>query len=237
MAHYRLICLFLLVTTLATHAQEPVEREYRNEINVDVTALLRQFLFSGDQLYPAEYPFPYSTPFYQIGYRRHLNKMNLRAGFGMAYSVTDEPNFAYPEHDRTRREAQQINGRLGVEWVQELHRRWQVFYGVDALITTAHTFNGVTYYNGPYGHGYERSSVAWGAGGVLGFRYRITPRLSLFTETSLTYFRQEEKQRTFRFPRDPEDPSSPPPEDRTGITDRSFTLYQLPLSVMVAFDF
>ncbi len=228
----RIHLLATLCTALFANAQDSSQvKVYKNELGLDATGMLRQFLhFNGSQ-------FPeYYNPVYFISYRRHFGKCNLRAAIGGLYyfepfesPFTNDPN----EYERG---SQQFDLRVGFEWTSELSKRWQTFYGLDYKQGFYKDHNDAPFWNGGYANGRDTKIIGYGIAPLLGFRFRLTERISLITEASLTLKLETIESRRYFLSVDPQ--SFPPqPEVIDPKITRINTSFEQPLSIFFTFDF
>lgn len=187
-----IITSFLLFCIINVESQtDSLLKKQRHELGADITGLFKQFLnFS-------EYSF--YAPTYYVSYRYHLKKSNLRAGIGGGY--WDNQSYPYTingEETRFNNTSSNLSFRIGYERVSELSKKWQAFYGIDFRPTIVKVNNESEYSNGGYMNGTISSSESYGIAPILGFRFRISNRISLLTETSFSYnIDKSSSQRTY----------------------------------------
>ena len=220
--------IMLLNTTAQT---ELTVKLHRHEAGVDVTAFLRQFLNWGGGSDPYA---GYTLPSYMAAYRYHIGRSDIRFGIGW-YGFDEElPAYWYNSpQDTYRNKHSELTIRIGFEWHQELNKRWQVFYGLDFRPSWISTSTQWTYSNAGYRHGAESTDQLLAITPLLGVRYRITPRFSLLTESSFSFIRHDGWSRQFS---EPMTVDYPPIPDETLRRTSFRTSYQVPLSVIAAFD-
>lgn len=222
------LILFTLFSflVLGSNAQETsAEKDYKNEFGVEVTTLMRSVLSFSAQQYP-------SAPHF-LSYRRHLGNGNIRAGLGGDYTNTETPRSWLSDTSEYLYMSYDIRFRIGYEWYSELGKRWQVFYGADFRPRYQYYKNAAESFDGFYTTGSEMESWQYALAPVLGFRFRITDRLSLLTEASLSITLQESLTREYYMP------SATwwlPREDEKHRTTRLFTDFSQPLSVFLVVD-
>lgn len=205
---------------------------HRNEVGIDVTAFLRQFLWSGS----SELNSGYYLPTYQFTYRYHLGSASLRGAVGAYYIDEERPAYWYNSAEETyRQKSSELYVRVGIEWHQELHKRWQVFYGVDIKPSWSRSSDKWDYSNAGYRHGHESKEDVLAIGPVVGLRYRITPRFSLSTESGFSFMKNHSVSREFSEPLINDADHPPIPDETISLTSYR-TLYQIPLSVIATFD-
>ena len=234
-----LFAIMLLCPPAASFAQSddnpaaamtaPAASGYKNEFGIDVSSLLRQF-FNANQYYGV------NNPPYYLTYRRHFKPGNIRFAIGGSYTNQDYPTTVPGNSNPTifNQYYYQADFRLGWEFVTELASRWQVFYGLDVRPSFSHSRNEGGNYNNGYAQGIESKSTTVGLAPVLGFRYRITNRLSIMTEGAFSVYYQASSTRQFFTPASSQYPAIPdanPP--KTKVTATNFIQ---PVSLIVAFD-
>lgn len=193
----------------------------RNEVGVDATAFLRQFMFN-------TYSSSSYFPTYYFTYRRHFKPGNLRFGFGLNFNTTDGPDIDHT--DNQHEDNFELDARIGWEWVSDFHPRWQVFYGLD--FRPSLRVNKTTRVDQSGDAQYSKDEIGeyYGLAPFLGFRFRCTRRFSLTTETSYSMIYSQ-----FTSKVTASESSSVPPKDEKG--KRFYSRYTQPLSVVATFDF
>lgn len=207
-----------------------VTKKHLNEFGLDMTPFLKfyfNFSQNGGYYYPDNY---------FLTYRRYFKIGNIRAGIGGNYSYSEEPslyngdslNINYYKKEKA------IELRIGYEFFQNLSRRWQVYYGIDARAGYAYSKIDAQYWNGGYSNGIETKFKGIGLAPILGIRLKVNRRLSLLTESSfLVQYSENSTERYYvpvfgGIPYKPNDPK---------ITRKSFnTLFNSPISVIVSFS-
>lgn len=223
--------LILLVSTYVSVAQSGWEDTTfrRHSIGVDVSGFLFRYIGHSDSAVSTFQPSPYWA-----SYRFRLNKhWNLRAAVGGSLNRLDRPS-RIASREAYRTEQSTFSARMGVERVQELAKRWQIFYGLDLRAATTHRLSEETYSNAGYVYGSEQGSTNWGPAALFGARFRITPRLNLLTEAGLAFLVTTEEQREFYMPTMEDKPPLPDMETKTtGLR----TQFNPPLSITATFAF
>jgi len=231
--------VFLLCATTAAFAQAPMDADtlrYRNELGIDATPFIKNILqfseFGGSS---------YAT-IYSITYRRYIKRGALRVGLGGGFSRNESESFQTftgtagdTSVDDFR--AHQVDARIGYEFYTNLARRWQIYYGADARLSTAENRAVSRFVDGTTET--ERTQTSsytyYGVAPVLGVRFRLTPRISLRTEASFSILRStsesESRVRTT-------DPSAPPLADQVSLrkSEGFVTSFQQPLALFINFD-
>lgn len=175
-----LMMIFTGTSAFSQDADEAViTTTNKHEIAVDATPLLGQFLNLGGR--NTSY-----NPYYLM-YRYHLTDWAIRARVGGSTrsetSVTNDSIIRKTENNF-------LEFRLGMERKVDFAKRWQFFYGLDLVGST-----GKAYYKTETRPGEtninESQSKAFGGGPMMGFRFKISKRISLTTEANfLVYFHE-----------------------------------------------
>jgi hypothetical protein len=224
----------LLGTATVSNAQQAwPDTTRRNEVGVDVTTFLWQFLgqVSSDGI--SNYAFVYPTP-YWVTYRYHFHKYwNLRFAVGGTITNDEEPGLGGPTTETYTNKNSELDLSIGAERAEELGKRWQIFYGIDFRPAWFYQYNDFIYSNGGYQYGSEQHGTAMAIAPMLGIRYRITPRFSILTEASLPFVSTHNERRDFFKPLGD---GYPPMEDQTQTTNGFHTAFTPPLSVIATFD-
>lgn len=203
---------------------------WKNEFGLDATGFLQQFLYFNNSQFPTYY-----TPVYYVTYRRHFGKCNLRSAIG-GYIYHHPFETPYPNDPNSyEHNTQQLSFRIGWEWTNELAKRWQVFYGMDYLQGFLHDQNDAPYWNGGYANGRETTTIIYGIGPLLGMRFRLTDRISLSTEASLSCNLEIFQSRRYYFSTDPQVLPTIPDQKDPKATNY-YTSFAQPLSVFFTFD-
>ncbi len=227
MKHVFLLVLMSVFTTSVVGQEAP--KEYKNEFGLDGTGFIRSFLtFNVESVMSANY-----DPIYYLTYRRKFQPGNIRFAIGGGY---EQMNFPGPQSDSLMfaRNSYSIDLRIGWEFTNELSSRWQVFYGLDFRTSFAHSYNEAHYYSGGYANGRESYHQILGIAPLLGFRFRITDRISLLTEASFSLNWTKSEHREFFTPVNSTYPEIPDEKDPT--VNSVYTSFRQPLSIFIVFD-
>lgn len=211
--------------------------DHKNEIGLDATGFIKRFLSFGNSYYDYGYGYGYGeiyNPTYQVTYRRLFNAGNIRFGVGGSYNSEDFQKFYSVDSTIRTRMNNSFDARLGWEFKTELSKRWQVYYGVDFRTSYTYFKDDDIDFNASYASGVETNTQVFGLAPLLGFRFKITPRLSLTTEASFALNIQESKTRNYYSPRYE---ALPPIEDVKAPTLKSvYGTFNQPLSVIITFN-
>lgn len=182
----KLLLLTTLIFSIKVSSQTDSTRlQHRHELGADITGLLSQFLnlTSSTSLRP--------MPTYIIGYRFYFQNASIRAGIGGSYSKNPVTNYRVNDEPRVFYNAQtSYSFRIGFEFVKELSKRWQTFYGIDFRPAIYSIDYQAQFSNGGYIVGNKENATTYGFAPLLGFRYHLNSRVSLITEASFVYFIQ-----------------------------------------------
>jgi len=229
----RKLLLTILVSSSITtsFAQDSTNQTkvYHNEFGIDATGFLKQFLNFSDQQYPSYY-----SPTYYLTYRRHFNSGNVRFAFGGAFSNYDIPASLPDDLNKYHYNSYSLSTRIGCEFVNDLGKNWQVFYGLDFRSNVSYIKNDVPYWNGGYANGSETKSQIYGAAPLLGFRFKLSNRISILTETSLSINWQKEYSRRYYIPVTSQYPQIP--DQVNPKTKKVLSSFSQPLSIFLTFD-
>jgi hypothetical protein len=173
MAKKLLSALFILFLTHILSAQDDApqpEKKLKHELGLNVTNLITDLLGNNNRSDPGTY---------LLSYKRLNGRSALRVGLNVNYSLTQE-RFNGFDNNLTN---QNIQLRLGKEWRHDIVKRFQYYFGVDALVgyqseQSAANVSGATIIQ-------KDEVVLVGVGPVLGFQFAIYEKLLIGTEGSL----------------------------------------------------
>lgn len=227
-----LICILVQLAERSTAqgtSDRPVDT-LRNEIGIDITGFVKQFLtFNSDQ-YVAAY-----VPQYFFSYRRQFGRSNLRLGLGGNFRYRPLTGFSETNPEEFFYQSYSVDLRIGYEHTTAMGRRWQLFYGADFRPSFVYVKNDAQYANGPVIYGSESHSMVWGIAPILGVRFKVTDRISIITETNFSVNFVETYEQGIHRQRTPDSPIPEQPEP-----EKSFDLsggYTQPLNLIMTFDF
>lgn len=201
---------------------------YHNEFGIDATGFIKQFLNFNTGQFNIVY-----TPTYFITYRRHLNCGNIRFGVGGSFASQDIPVALPEDSNKYHSNAYTLDTRIGWEFTNELSKRWQVFYGLDFRPSYVYSKNDARFWSGGYANGTETKSQVMGIAPLIGFRFKLTSRLSLSTESSFAINVEKSSERRYFIPVTGQYPPTP---DITTHTKKLSGGFNQPLSLMFTFD-
>ncbi len=229
MKHF-LFTVLLALATLTTFSQDSLKtKDYRNEFGIDGTAFIKQFFNFNSGQFPTQY-----VNTYYLTYRRLYKCGNIRFAVGGSYSSNDINNNNPQDDNQYRYEAFSLNSRIGWEFFSNLSTRWQVFYGLDFRPTFQRTKNDVMYWTSGYANGFEDKMQLYAIAPLLGFRFRLTDRLSISTEASFSLNWSVNERTDYFTPQSSMYPSKP--DIISPKTKRLETVFQQPISLFVTFD-
>jgi len=160
------------ILSLSATAQDEITEPSRFELGVNATYFISNFLgLNQDQLEIGPYAF--------TGKLR-LNRTYLRFGLGGEASKRQLANdFSSNIFDR---KTQALDLRTGIEWHRDLTERWIFYSGLDILLgmnlsqtIASSAFDEVVT---------NTNQFYYGLGPLLGFQFKINPKISLSTESS-----------------------------------------------------
>ncbi len=192
----KLILISLLFSGFNSFSQsDSIQKKYRHELGADITGLLRQFfnLSNFGNNYVAQ------TPTYFITYRYHLKNSNIRFGIGGTYFKNTVNGYQVNGEDKIfYNTSSNFSIRIGYEFVSELSKKWQAFYGLDFRPTLSNEDYQASSSNGGYINGSKNKATTYGFAPLIGFRFRLNDRVSIITEASFSYnLQNSSSQRTF----------------------------------------
>lgn len=215
------VILFFCGIFTNIHAQEETQG-MTHELSVNATTFLTQFVINGSQTAG-------NSP-YLINYKLFGSGINgLRTGFGLNYQTSSQTQ----GNTDVETNLEAFNIRLGYERSINLGKRWEAFYGIDAIFGLNNN-RVVTESDNGFGMTKTKSSsntTTYGVGPVLGFRFEFNERISLFTETTLYASQSETKNKT-----EFQDPINPFPPQESSNQNRNVNL-SIPTSVFFAIRF
>jgi hypothetical protein len=194
----KLLLLIALFSTFTVFSQvDSSKKQHRHELGVDITGLLNQFLNFSPYGYGSR-----NAPNYLFSYRYYFKKSNIRFGIGGKYSKIpnildfDGNHFVYYNTQSN------FSVRIGYEFVNQLSKRWQMFYGFDFRPGIS-KFDYLTPSNQGYFDMYKEDAITYGFAPLMGFRFTLNDRISLITEASFTYFTRKSSRQEYTFSEDP----------------------------------
>lgn len=225
------IILGLVMTSIgsAVKAQEFGEHmELKNEIGIDATAFFRQFFNNNGSVND------YYNPIYYVTYRRKFGSGNIRFAIGGSFSQMDiAPAFTGDLNTYESRN-HGLDFRIGWEFTNNLSKKWQAFYGVDFRPSFYSSKNDVDYWNAGYANGTEYNSRTLSFAPLLGFRFKMTNKLSLTTEASFSANFLKYSSRKYYTPVNSSFPAMP--DEVLKDKKRVFSSFSQPLSIILTFD-
>ncbi|MCB9170701.1 MAG: hypothetical protein H6594_10175 [Flavobacteriales bacterium] len=158
----------------------------RNELSIDVNGFVRQFI---PYNWNAQGYTNYHRPGYLLTYKRSIGCSALRFGVGGLYNLRSDTG-GYNSNTNNTDHYWRVYLRAGWERRWLLGPRWSCFTGIDGQFGTGRgdSHNITTQAGQPNVHSTFRS---YGGGPVLGIRFQLTRRISLYTEASLYWSNQE----------------------------------------------
>jgi hypothetical protein len=223
------LSIILIFSLSIAYAQQKTDTSkiYRNEFGVDATSFLMLYLPLGQN--------DFYLPSYYLTYRRKFNTGNIRSGLGGNFSNQKVGNVNYPsDSNKYFRFNYAIDFRIGWEFVNEISKRWQVYYGLDTRLNYQHIKNDLNYFSSGYAYGSETKYSTFGISPVLGFRFKLNKRLSLTTETNLSINWSKSSRREYYTPYISGLPTIA--DEITPSDVRIYGQFSQPLSIIFTFD-
>lgn len=170
----------ILILGLQVNAQE-TKTEQRHELAFNASQFISNYLnFNG---------FAQTNNNYLLTYKYDLGPMRLRTGlnaFAQNSNRTDNWGNDFSSHN--------INFRIGVEKQKEISRKFSAFYGVDIVSMwsgSKQTQDNIELFDGNEVVEVSRSQLntgeSYGIAPVVGLQFKMTNRLSLYTEARAVF--------------------------------------------------
>lgn len=219
------VLLLLLIASNSLRAQDSTRtKQRRHEIGIDLTSFIKYYFNFGQDVNAG-----IKNSLFYIQYRFHLkSNNNIRAGVGGSYSETEMASPYTGDETRYKNKQQSFNYRLGFEHFEDISKRFQVFYGLDLLAGNSYQKNDAPYWNGGYANGIENKTASYGVAPLLGVRFKLNKRLSIFTESSLLVNVNDGWQKRYYIPVDntyPALPATPKARSKSVNTTFNFPLF------------
>jgi hypothetical protein len=226
-----LLTILTTVIIMTAFAQDTTKKVkvYHNEFGIDATSFIKQFFDFNTSAFGNEY-----TPTYYLTYRRHFKYGNIRFAIGGSFSNYNQPDEYTGDTNKYYYHSYSVNARIGWEFINELSKYWQVFYGIDFCPSYSYIKNDGQYFNAGYANGYEDKSQIYGVAPLLGFRFRLSKRLSISTETSFTLNWEKDSSKNYYTPVSSQYPSIPTVINPK--TKKTYSSYAQPISLFFTFD-
>jgi hypothetical protein len=169
-----LAAVIMSAVVLGQTVKQPdqTNKEYKNVLAIDANGLLKQFFNFGQN--------PYFTSPYIIGYKRIFKSNALRIGIGGNIS-TGKSEF----NDTSKNDNKRYNFNIGAgyERYSYISKRWNLYYGADAIFTYEY-YDYHSNYSTTTSNKEITKQFGYGVSPFLGIQFRINSRLSISTETS-----------------------------------------------------
>ena len=182
----KLLVLLLFGIFTAANAQE---KNYKNEIGIDVTRLWKQVLGTQN----------FTENDYYLTYRRYFGGFNLNSGVGFQYtkSFTDEIGNLNVDNSNLR-QFRSINYRIGLEKMNTIYTKFAVFYGVYYTQFLSTDYNDRVFLSGGFATGQIININQTGLAPFIGFRYQFSSRIGIETSSFLNFYYQQKRTEQFR---------------------------------------
>jgi hypothetical protein len=155
----------------------------KHELGFDATSLIGRMVGITDF---GVWTVPYE-PTYYLYYRTHIGKMRLRAAAGGNY---------LSNNSEVKTETSQLDYKIGAEFLTEISKRFELYYGLDGVGGSTRNYREWEYAN-EYLVAYDYGLDYVGIAPFLGVRFKITDRISLMSEISAVFRREEVKDNRF----------------------------------------
>lgn len=205
---------------------------HRNELGIDVTSLINQIFF----INTSDYYYPY-FPAYFLAYRYRFAKWSIRSGIGGNFKNQVSPSGYFSGSVNASDDTSKFSSlifRVGAERDFAIGKRWQAYGGVDMKFVNSRDFRNHDYSNGGYLYGHDDKGSSIQFGPVIGFRFLITPRLSISSEASWDFYHEWRTEKNFYIPYDDSYPSIPTTNEKT---KESGSVLLPPLGLFLNFNF
>jgi len=178
-----LLIFVLILIVLTSFGQDTITstKPYKDEFGLDVTGLIQQFLIINQGEYYVEY-----SPTYYLTYRRHFKPGNIRAAIGSAFENKDLSPTWTTDTNKYKSRSYSFDIRIGWEFINQLSKHWQIFYGFDFRPSYYYSKNDLVYWSSSYATGRESKNQIYAVAPLLGIRFKFSDRLSLTTEASFS---------------------------------------------------
>ena len=214
------ILIFGFCLSLTAQSQES-EKTFKHEIGFDATSLIgRVMVFGGYGFYSTSY-----QPTYYVNYRAHIGEMRLRAGIGGNYQANNS---------EVKTENSQIDYRIGAEFSTEISKRFELYYGLDAVGGSNRDYREWEYVD-EYLLAFDYSLDYVGIAPFLGVRFKVTDKISLMAELSAIFRREEVKDNNYTKEVLVENPIRPEREENFDEYTQTRILYTAPDFIVLSF--
>lgn len=218
------IAVFTYLGSIAQDSTNLKNNDQLNEIGIDITGFIKQFVISTDQN-------NYYAPIYLVNYRRLFKAGNIRFAIGGDYNNSDTKDIN--EQDKLKYKSYSIAALVGWEFEEKISKRWKIFYGLDFRTYIYYEKDDVLYNDAEYTVTHERKNRNFGLAPLLGIKFQINKRLALLTETSFGfYFQNAEESRYYN---SLSNNTTYLPEDEKESTKRISGHFNQPLSLVISF--
>jgi hypothetical protein len=180
-----ILTLVVLSTSVFSQITKPdtTKKEYKNIIELNVNVLLHQF-FSLTSVY-------YFNPSYMISYKRIFKNNAIRFGVN---GSTSSDNSTQNDTIKSGQKRNSFNAGLGIEHYCYMRKRWNFFFGVDAIAYYSENY----YLQGNSSiSSYKEieNEYGYGVSPLIGIQFKINSRFSVSTESSydITYTKGDDK--------------------------------------------
>jgi len=154
---------------------DSTKKEFKNALVIDATGLIQQFFHLNDNSY-------FYNP-YILRYKRFFKSNALRINVGGGYYSHDDKN---TDTTGIKYSRCSFSFAVGFEHYVYLSKRWNLYYGADAVFSGSREFSHM-YYEPTATNDHLAIVYGYGVSPLLGVQFRINSRLSIATETSCDF--------------------------------------------------
>ncbi|MEO6831221.1 MAG: hypothetical protein ABI378_03120 [Chitinophagaceae bacterium] len=222
---------FFATSFLTSFAQDNASpaKVYHHEFGIDATGFITQFLNTNNGQFASNY-----TPTYYLTYRKHFKTGNIRFGLGGSFSNQDVPAISTQDSNKYFSHSYSFDARIGWEFFNDLNKHWQVFYGLDFRPSSTYYKSDNVFSNSGYANGIETRTQAMGFAPLLGFRFKLTSRLSITTEANFSINFSQSTERDYFTSLSGQYPLMP--DITKPKIKKMYSSFSQPLSVILTFD-
>ncbi len=183
------LCLFIGLSTIKAQEVEKTQT-FKHEVGLDMTDLMRQFLFSNNSFFPVTQNV---TESYTLSYRlMYKDKVNLRLGVGGYFNngerTLDTINFDIG--------GTALRYRIGIDKIQPIKGRWEAYYGIDFFQELGKTNSTYTSTNNNYIRKSVDNQTRSGISPLVGIRFRFNERIGLQTSLNAEFYQYSDTNTT-----------------------------------------
>lgn len=216
------LSVFIISVCLSLTAQDATSEKFvKHELGFDATSLIGRVIgISPYGFWTAPY-----EPTYYVYYRAHIGKMRLRATAGGDH-VSNDANVQTTET--------QFDYKIGAEFATQISKRFEFYYGLEGVSGLNRSYREWEY-AGDYLVVYDYALDYVGVAPFMGVRFKITDRISLMSELSAVFRREQVKDNRFTKETLVPNPTAQPWEDDFNEFNQTQVLYTAPDFIVLSF--